>query len=420
MSENHLSRTSSCEENVKLSQLVTTSAATAGMLTPPMSVKSLQGGDALSAKEAKKAAKLAKKKEKKGQKNEKTANPKSTLNDQIFQSFVEQLCAQATKDLTNNPNLIQKLIGFNDNFRHGSISNCEKPLPPLPTGHANLLASSIRKLHAAYSYSLLESKDESASISRIVSQYGRTTHMGVLDPSYKYFLNEHHTGAIYYKVHNHVAVVAGDPLCAHYQIDDLLQEFQKFRHKMGLDMAFMGASDSFAQYARRRNWTTMHFGWDRILNPTTNALLNDQGNGLPQPSSTKRMLTQNRSLLNPDKGNLEIGIYLPSLGQDDVLQEQLRTIYDNWRQDRNEKRANTTQAFITVYDPFSLPKMMVYIYTRDRKTGEPNGFAALRKLGAHKGYQLDPCIAAPGCELRGISDLLVYASLVLLHHAKIA
>jgi len=163
----------------------------------------------------------------------------------------------------------------------------------------------------------------------------------------------------------------------------------------------------------------MHFGWDRILNPTTNALLNEQNNGIPQPSSTKRMLTQNRSLLNPAKGNLEIGIYLPSLGQNDILQEQLRTIYDDWRQDRNEKRANTTQAFITVYDPFSLPKMMVYIYTRDKLTGKPNGFAALRKLGAHKGYQLDPCIAAPECELRGISDLLVYTSLVLLFHAKV-
>jgi len=283
------------------------------------------------------------------------------------------------------------------------FSNHEAALPLKPVKISNFLVSSARRLQAPFTLSLVprgaaflldrlseadachlvgNNRDEKGSIERLFNQYGQTTHMVALDPSYEYFLNLHHTGAIYYKIQNRVAVVAGDPLCSPYQIDNLLQEFSIFRKKRGLNLAFLGASYSFAKYAKKKNWTTMQFGWDRILKPTNNCLLNVEK--VAQKSSIKRMLTQNRSLLNPEKGNLEIGIYMPSLGQDAALQDQMRNLYDRWRHERNKRKRNNAQAFITVYDPFRLPNMMVYIYTRDRETGILNGFAALRNIGAHK------------------------------------
>ena len=45
-----------------------------------------------------------------------------------------------------------------------------------------------------------------------------------------------------------------------------------------------------------------------------------------------------------------------------------------------------------------------YIDTKDRN-GNPNGFAALRQLGAKDGFHIDPCIAAPGAP-KGVTDLL--------------
>ncbi|RAL07380.1 uncharacterized protein BO97DRAFT_409040 [Aspergillus homomorphus CBS 101889] len=56
---------------------------------------------------------------------------------------------------------------------------------------------------------------------------------------------------------------------------------------------------------------------------------------------------------------------------------------------------------------------MTYLYTRDPTTNRPNGLAALRYLGAHNGYHLDPCIASPGSP-KGISDLLLFAAMALL------
>jgi lysylphosphatidylglycerol synthetase-like protein (DUF2156 family) len=75
-------------------------------------------------------------------------------------------------------------------------------------------------------------------------------------------------------------------------------------------------------------------------------------------------------------------------------------------------------AYITVYGPFALPDLMTYLYNKDRNC-VPNGFAALRMLGANRGYHVDPYVAAPGAP-KGITDLLLYGAIALLSAAKIA
>jgi hypothetical protein len=75
-------------------------------------------------------------------------------------------------------------------------------------------------------------------------------------------------------------------------------------------------------------------------------------------------------------------------------------------------------AYITVYGPFVLPDLMTYLYNKDRNC-VPNGFAALRMLGANRGYHVDPYVAAPGAP-KGITDLLLYGAIALLSAAKIA
>lgn len=60
-----------------------------------------------------------------------------------------------------------------------------------------------------------------------------------------------------------------------------------------------------------------------------------------------------------------------------------------------------------------MPGMMTYVYTRG-PDGVANGFAALRRLGPNNGYHIDPCVAAPGAP-RGITDLLIFAAMALLH-----
>lgn len=102
------------------------------------------------------------------------------------------------------------------------------------------------------------------------------------------------------------------------------------------------------------------------------------------------MISQNRQLLNPSKGAITLGIYNPSVLKDPELQAKLVAVYDAWREARNN--SGQPQAFITVFDPFAITGLMTYVYTMDR-LGNPNGFAALRRIGASNGFHLDPYIA---------------------------
>lgn len=247
------------------------------------------------------------------------------------------------------------------------------------------------------------------AIQRLTARYGRVAHMGILDRSYRFFVNKARNAAISFKVQTGVAIVGGDPLCEADMIAGLLEEFATYRREHHWGIAFMGASESFVQeYAQPQGWTTIRFGTERVLNPQTNEILFERGG--------KRIAVQNRQLLNSQKGAVTLGVYAPAVhGTDTQLQTDLIAIYDAWRAERNHTTG--PQAFITVYDPFALPALMTFVYSRG-PDGEINGFAALRRLGCG-GYHVDPCIAAPGSP-KGISDLLIVAAMALLHRAGVS
>ncbi|TVY31708.1 hypothetical protein LSUB1_G008717 [Lachnellula subtilissima] len=247
-----------------------------------------------------------------------------------------------------------------------------------------------------------------ASLQELIGRYGRVSHMGVLDPSYTFYITTDRTAALYYKAKNKIAVVGGDPLCPPSLFPKILAEFEKFRKKAGLGIAFMGAGETFVEYIRTQKWTTMCFATERVLNPMTNPVLH--GN------AGKSITRTSRNLLDPKKEGLTLKVYTPLLGKNSALQQQLVNVYEEWRDHRNDSKL--PQAYITVYDPFAMPELMTYIYTKDR-TGVPNGFAALRILGSNKGYHLDPYVASPGAP-RGISELLLYGAMALLNTAKIS
>ncbi|KAH0847295.1 hypothetical protein FOPE_00417 [Fonsecaea pedrosoi] len=151
----------------------------------------------------------------------------------------------------------------------------------------------------------------------------------------------------------------------------------------------------------------MRFGTERVLNPLNNPVL--------QEKEQKRMVTQNKHLLDPEKGGISVQAYAPAQGRDEALERELRQVYDLWRESRNQ--SGQPQAYMTVFDPFAIPMLMTYLYTTDRQ-GQCNGFAALRKIGANKGYHIDPYCATPTAP-KGITDLLVFSAMSLLQQAGI-
>ncbi|RAH47212.1 protein ergS [Aspergillus brunneoviolaceus CBS 621.78] len=273
-----------------------------------------------------------------------------------------------------------------------------------------------------------------ATIEHLISRHGQVSHMGVLDPSYSLFVNTTRTALLCFKVCNKVAIVSGDPMCAAEEYGSVLSEFQTWRQRQRLGIAFLGTSERMVDYAQhqhqhphpqnenetKKSWTILEFGRERVLNPLTNPVLHEQ--------EGKRIVLQNKQLLHPEKGGITLNLYIaptPSSAtttttEDQTLQSQLTEIYRTWRHHRNNSTGTQTQAFITTPTPFTTPEsqphpQIIYIYTTTTApgTGTPNALAALRYLGTHHGYHLDPCIAAPGSP-RGLSDLLVFAAMALL------
>jgi lysylphosphatidylglycerol synthetase-like protein (DUF2156 family) len=116
----------------------------------------------------------------------------------------------------------------------------------------------------------------------------------------------------------------GDPLCEPHWFTNVLAEFKEYRKRSGWSIAFIGASEVFTEYAKGHGWTTMQFGTERVLNPMTNDVLNERAG--------KRIIVQSKQLLNPSKGNVSLGLYVPARGEDLDVQRELVRIYDSWRE----------------------------------------------------------------------------------------
>ncbi|KAL4738504.1 hypothetical protein BDV11DRAFT_189454 [Aspergillus similis] len=247
---------------------------------------------------------------------------------------------------------------------------------------------------------------------RLALEYGHPSQMGLLDPSYSIFVNEQKSGGLCFKVLNRVAVVLGDPLCHSTQISALMAEFKLYRRRNRWRLSILGADKGLVEYStctKERTSTILQFGHNRVLNPLTNEVIHER--------SSKRILTQNRQLLNPSKGGLSLGIYTPSVhGTDYRLEWELSAIYHDWCSARNA--TEKPQAFITEYNLFLMPTLMTYIYVRDSHRTVV-GFAALRWVGMKSGYHVDPCIAAPGTR-KGIPDLLLFVSMAYLRQQGIS
>ncbi|CAG8094899.1 unnamed protein product [Penicillium nalgiovense] len=354
-----------------------------------------------------------------GRKAATVAKPqRDLLFDELGDALVEQLYAdpKLNDDLApDNPhrNLYTVLTAFDakpptslhiPNDRQNGMAF----IPATPEDNPPPLGSKFRPIKSKTmqhpNISTLADLSTMATIELLAARYGQVAHMGILDRSYRFFVNKARTAALSFKVLNRVAIVGGDPLCDVAAIPDLVAEFAEYRRWFGWGVAFLGASESFMQgYAAPQGWTTVRFGTERVLNPLTNEVLLERGG--------KRITVQNRRLLHPRKGGITLGMYTPAThGTNQPLQTDLAAIYDAWCAHRNNSA--TPQTFITVYDLFALPALMTFIYTRG-PDGRPNGFAALRRLGVGR-YHLDPCISTPGSP-KGISDLLLVTAMAILH-----
>lgn len=342
---------------------------------------------------------------------------KEKLSEQIARTFADQLSGGVK--YTNPSDVLQRFLQPhrstlkqevaipNSNKSSASISSMyvEQPIQnPLGQSQQSCVDSKLKaKYRKPGEVFCLDEISTYTHLEKLVGRYGKVSHMGVLDLSYSLFLNKVKDGALLFKIYDSVAIVSGDPLCEWHRTDDLLAEFAAYRKRLSLDITFLGATTEFAKYAESRKWVTMQFGVERVLNPTTNPIVLEQGAG-------KRTVTNSKTLL---KKGTSLGIYIPRYGVDETLHEGITNVYESWCSNRNSK--SIIQAYVSVMDPLAMQQIMTYLYTKDID-GSINGFIALRKMA--RGYHIDPCVAKPGSP-RGITELLIIAAMSLLQSVEV-
>lgn len=282
---------------------------------------------------------------------------------------------------------------------------------------AFLTVPSLLKVPAPSASSVSTYIDNADSFDALYHSFSGTAHMCVLDPKYQIFVSRLGSGSLIYKIYNGVAVVAGDPLCAPAQAQALFDEFKTFLRGKHLKIIHYAASAAFAEHELKRGGVIMKFGRERVVNPLTSTF--------SQSKSGKRIASQCRQLLDPARAGISIGLYAPGLlGCDMALETEIQAVYDDWRWRRDNSSSAkgdapaAAQTFITQYDLFSQREITLLLYSWG-PDGRINGVAGLRCLGAKGGFQLDPCVASEFAP-RGITDLLVVASMQLLKAAGIS
>jgi lysylphosphatidylglycerol synthetase-like protein (DUF2156 family) len=87
-------------------------------------------------------------------------------------------------------------------------------------------------------------------------------------------------------------------------------------------------------------------------------------------------------------------------------------VYKTWKEEKGKR--HTAQAYSAVIDPFGMPAVSRYLYTCG-EDGRPNSLAGIIKLGANKGYLLEPCVQLPDAP-KGITGFLVTHALGLMRN----
>lgn len=247
------------------------------------------------------------------------AAPGSKLFEQLGSSMIDML-VRDLQALNNTPTLLDrlkelgiiKIESFSSNLhnaprdpRDDGLCSSQYQTPTtslLPYGSEDstrcFIDSKSSDKSKRYKQNIFTLGDFTAvyALSSLADQYGRVSHMGMLDQSYSFFITKDLDAALYFKVKNSICLVGGDPLCPEQLYPELLQQFDEYRRKHRWGLIFVGASDFFASYAKRQRWATIQFGSECVLDPVTNPVLREQ--------TSKRISTQNRQLLNPAKGVL--------------------------------------------------------------------------------------------------------------------
>lgn len=226
-----------------------------------------------------------------------------------------------------------------------------------------------------------------AAVQRLISAHGGWS-ITFADPSYRIYLSPSLDAAISYKVvrgfGRRVAVAFGDPVCPPSRLASAIAEFEAFCKRERWGVAFVAARSGVAGVAEGRGWASVEFAVEQVVDPQSNPVLEGR-RGRRQSLVVKKLAKDH-----------PVRFYIPALGRDPKLEEQLQAAYDS------VYSAKEGGPYSTKLSLFALPHLVTYLYITDA-SGLPTALAGLLHTGG--GYLLDPLVATASAPA-GATDYL--------------
>lgn len=236
------------------------------------------------------------------------------------------------------------------------------------------------------------SSPDKTFVLKCVRRWGGATSDAVLDPNSLIFNIPTIDGLIGYRMESHTAVVLGDPICATSDIPLLAHAFHRYCQEQHLHTIYIGASESFAQWAIKNICAAfIEFGEEIIFDPQF-----DPTKG-PKGSLVRRKMrhaiqegTTVKEYLSPDK----------------QLEEGLNQVKAAWLQARRGP-----QVYISHIKLFEnrWGKRWFYAQQGDRLVG----ILILNRLEASQGWLLNHLMLTPDAP-HGTPELLIITAIETL------
>lgn len=162
----------------------------------------------------------------------------------------------------------------------------------------------------------------------------------ILEDDKKYFFPKSCEGVIGYTVINNIAIVAGEPICSYYNINNVLLEFKKFCSRNSLSICFCQVSTKYKKILEDADFIVQEYGKEAIIHLETYTI---------SGSKTSKIRWANNKM---DKLGVNVTEYKPLIERNEKIEKQIVNVSNEWLKMKKSGELSFMLGTISLDRPF--------------------------------------------------------------------
>lgn len=162
----------------------------------------------------------------------------------------------------------------------------------------------------------------------------------ILEDDKQYFFPKSCEGVIGYTTINNIAIVAGEPICRDYNINNVLLEFKDFCSKKSLSICFCQVSAKYSKVLEKADFIVQEYGKEAIIHLDTYTI---------SGSKTSKIRWANNKM---DKLGIKVTEYKPLIERNDSIEKQIVNVSNEWLRMKKSAELSFMLGTISLDRPF--------------------------------------------------------------------